>query len=1057
MNLLRASFFGWCVVAGLVAPAERGVTADPASGIAEARALQDREQWAAAESLATQALHALESSADADSVAIADALYLIGVSKWRGAGYADGAGMQAAARALALRERRLAPDDLRIAESHALLARFLQGTDRLDSAAFHVRRMIAIRESSLGAGDTLVADGYDQLALVCRDRRDFHGALDAWNRAIDIRTRAQGRDTPEVARLLGQTGVPWMELDDLERAREVLEESLAIFDRTTNRDYADRWVPLNILSEVERRLGNAARGLDLLQEALRVERLNEGEHARPALTIRYNLCQALADFGDLAGARAVMERLIPELEAQYGPMHPRVMYAQMGVAYWSTKLHDPGPALGMLARLDSMMAARPGPPLRDHSLVQGMRAQAFIEAGRYGEARAMAERAMATFEASRTPVVQQRIDLMKIRQLAEEGEGDTTALAAELDELRKLDAEQGLRNTDAGLDLRYFAARAALETGRAEDAWRFALDAEALSHERLRLNLASLPDRRGLQFARQQSFYLELVLHLAGERPAAAREVAWDRLVRARGLVRAEMEHRRPPLALAADTAVTGSHARWTDAQRRLARWMVTHPGRDSAALAMHEQLRAVAERAEGDYASVLAARGSTLDSAETGLADVRAHLARGQALVALAELRVPAPGRWPGDSAVVIGFVARGGDPEIDTIAFGPSATLREALAPWIERLGTPPGAKGSGRAAEQACRRAGAAVRALTWGLIAPHVAGATDVFLVADGPLLDLPWQALPEGDRYLVEAGPRLHLLNAERVLAAPADASPSHSMLAVGGADFDGRSGGAADDRVLQVRPQPDPCSGGGRARLLPLPSSGAEARDVAGAWRADPQHDAILLTGADATERAFKADASGRAVIHLATHGVVADDTCRAGVPALRGVGGIEWLDAPAAQSASVTQRPAAESPWAARRVWLALAGANRPPGTARDENEGILTAEEVVTLDLDGTDWVVLSACRSGVAEAWWREGTLGMRRAFDLAGVRTVIASQWSVEDESAREWMRALYAARAHGAAGAAAAIEAADRSVLAARRRAGRSTHPFYWAAFVATGE
>ena len=51
-----------------------------------------------------------------------------------------------------------------------------------------------------------------------------------------------------------------------------------------------------------------------------------------------------------------------------------------------------------------------------------------------------------------------------------------------------------------------------------------------------------------------------------------------------------------------------------------------------------------------------------------------------------------------------------------------------------------------------------------------------------------------------------------------------------------------------------------------------------------------------------------------------------------------------------------------------------------------------LLTAEEVSTLDLAGTDWVVLSACHSGVGEAWAREGQLGMRRAFHLAGARTV-----------------------------------------------------------------
>jgi CHAT domain-containing protein len=139
------------------------------------------------------------------------------------------------------------------------------------------------------------------------------------------------------------------------------------------------------------------------------------------------------------------------------------------------------------------------------------------------------------------------------------------------------------------------------------------------------------------------------------------------------------------------------------------------------------------------------------------------------------------------------------------------------------------------------------------------------------------------------------------------------------------------------------------------------------------------------------------------------------------------------------------------------RRVWLALAGANRALAHDVDENEGFLTAEEVLTLDLQGTDWVVLSACHSGLAESWSRDGALGMRRAFDLAGARTVIASQWAVEDEATLDWMRELYAARAAGATSASAAIESASRHVLAARRKSGRSTHPFYWAAFSASGE
>ncbi len=75
-------------------------------------------------------------------------------------------------------------------------------------------------------------------------------------------------------------------------------------------------------------------------------------------------------------------------------------------------------------------------------------------------------------------------------------------------------------------------------------------------------------------------------------------------------------------------------------------------------------------------------------------------------------------------------------------------------------------------------------------------------------------------------------------------------------------------------------------------------------------------------------------------------------------------------------------------------------------------------------------------------------------MQRAFHVAGARTVIASAWSVEDEATRQWMHALYDAPSRGASSAAEAFASASRSVLKARRGAGKSPHPFCWAAFIA---
>ena len=133
-------------------------------------------------------------------------------------------------------------------------------------------------------------------------------------------------------------------------------------------------------------------------------------------------------------------------------------------------------------------------------------------------------------------------------------------------------------------------------------------------------------------------------------------------------------------------------------------------------------------------------------------------------------------------------------------------------------------------------------------------------------------------------------------------------------------------------------------------------------------------------------------------------------------------------------------------------RSGLALAGGNtwldrRPlPPEAED---GLLTAEDVTGLDLLDTELVVLSACNTGLGEIRTGEGVFGLRRAFVLAGAKTLVMSLWKVPDEQTQR----------------------ADGGLLpphAGRRRRGRGLataqlalkakypEPYYWGAFICQG-
>ena len=101
--------------------------------------------------------------------------------------------------------------------------------------------------------------------------------------------------------------------------------------------------------------------------------------------------------------------------------------------------------------------------------------------------------------------------------------------------------------------------------------------------------------------------------------------------------------------------------------------------------------------------------------------------------------------------------------------------------------------------------------------------------------------------------------------------------------------------------------------------------------------------------------------------------------------------------------------------------------------------------------------EWAVLSACETGVGEVKAGEGVFGLRRAFQLAGVRTLIMSLWQVRDEETRSWMKALYESRLLDGHDTTESIREANLSVLRQLRQEGKSTHPGFWAGFVAVGD
>jgi CHAT domain-containing protein len=158
-----------------------------------------------------------------------------------------------------------------------------------------------------------------------------------------------------------------------------------------------------------------------------------------------------------------------------------------------------------------------------------------------------------------------------------------------------------------------------------------------------------------------------------------------------------------------------------------------------------------------------------------------------------------------------------------------------------------------------------------------------------------------------------------------------------------------------------------------------------------------------VFLGPNATEAELRKVNSPR-VLHLATHGFLLPEI-DIGQPK----GAADAADIPKGKLVNPMHRSG-----------LALAGAQTtleawghgevPP----IENDGIVTAEDVGGLKLDGTWLVVLSACDTGSGEARAGEGVMGLRRGFIQAGAQNLLLTLWPISDQTTVQIMLDFYEA-------------------------------------------
>jgi CHAT domain-containing protein/Tfp pilus assembly protein PilF len=227
-------------------------------------------------------------------------------------------------RALAIREKGLGPDHADIAWATSYIGRVHREIGDYSGALPYFERTLAVREKALGGTHRFVSRSLTDLALLNRDLGNFEAARPLLERALQIDRVNLGPNHPDLVNALSSLGLLLCDQGEYATALPLFERALQIDIAASGPDHPRVAARLTELGLVYRALGDLPRATRLYARALAIEE-SQPLAQRVNLGIRlHNLGVAYARAGDEARAMPLLKRAMQADEALYGPDHPRV-------------------------------------------------------------------------------------------------------------------------------------------------------------------------------------------------------------------------------------------------------------------------------------------------------------------------------------------------------------------------------------------------------------------------------------------------------------------------------------------------------------------------------------------------------------------------------------------------------------------------------------------------------------------------------------------------------------------------------------------------------------
>ncbi|MEQ8788699.1 MAG: tetratricopeptide repeat protein [Pirellulaceae bacterium] len=895
---------------------------------------------------------------------------------------------------------------------------------------------LKITNAVRGEGHPTYALRLNDLANLYESQGNYAQAEALCRQVLEITRKLQGEKHPDYATALYNLGWLHQVQGEYAQAEPLSRQALKIRKELLGEFHPDYADSLNNLASLSQSRGDDAQAERLYRQAMDITRKVLGER-HPDFAASLSRLAALHSFrGDYTQAELLYRRAMDIEKKVFGERHPVYATSLNDLAVLYASRGDYAQAAPLCRQALTIRKEVLGEKHPAYATSLNTLADLYYHQGDYVRAESLIRRS---------------VEIQKTMQgeMHPEYAIKLNNLAAMYEALEKYDQAESLYNQALEINKDLMrpehpdCARILTNLALMHHSQRNYARAEPLYRRALAISLENLEAAASLQSERQQlamtkmlryqlNNYLALAVEAEMFELAAYRHwLAWKGMVFAR---------QKTVRVAAAEPELKPLFDEFQSVASRLATlaFRSPEPGQRATWQQQIEELTKQKERLEAEMTQRSAAyraarRRGTLE-------DVQAALQDRSALIDFVEI---GKGR-------LLAFIVRPAN-DVKLLDLAATDELNEMVDAWRDGLG------GGDESQEAAIR-----LRKMIWEPLEPLLKGTELVLVSPDGALGKLPLAALPgrESGTYLIEER-RLAVVNTPQVLpellADERAKEVTGNLLLLGGVNYDNHS------NVLAANTPRKKTFPGRRAprddqvKFAPLEGTRGELAGIEKMYRDNFGIEGIVsLEGSAASEERLRSEAPRHLYLHLATHGFFAAERFRS------------------ALERSVTSRPLPSDLIRRQTIsgynpgllsGLALAGANDPDP---DRDDGILTAEEVQSLDLRDVDLAVLSACETGLGKAAGGEGLLGLQRSFQMAGARTVVASLWKVDDVATRDLMERFYRNMWERDMGKLEALREAQLWMLRERGPRGlklledenadrRRLPPYYWAAFVLSGD